>query len=79
MRGIKMIHSDSSTLIQNVNLISHISTTTALFALLWILSAINFLRRTMTRKEINYHEFVLDIQIFVICFVIMLYSTNSTK
>ena len=76
MRGIKMIHSDSSALIQNVNLISHISTTTALFALLWILSAINFVRRAMNQKEINYHEFVLDIQIFVICFVIMLYSTK---
>ena len=76
MRGIKMIHSDSSALIQNVNLISHISTTTALFALLWILSALNFARRAIRREEINYHEFVLDIQIFVICFVIMLYSTK---
>ena len=74
-----MIHSDSSALIQNVNLISHISTTTALFALLWILSAINFVRRAMKQKEINYHEFVLDIQIFVICFVMMLYFSNISQ
>jgi hypothetical protein len=36
----------------------------------------NFARRAMKQKEINYHEFVLDIQIFAICFVLMLYSTK---
>ena len=76
MRGIKMIHSDSSALIQSATFVSHISTATALFALLWILSALNFARRAIRQEEINYHEFVLDIQIFVICFVIMLYSTK---
>ena len=71
-----MIHSDSSALIQSASFISHISAATAFFALLWILSAMNFARRAMKQKEINYHEFVLDIQIFAICFVLMLYSTK---
>jgi uncharacterized membrane protein YozB (DUF420 family) len=60
-------------------LIGHISATTALFALLWILSALNFARRAIRREEINYHEFVLDIQIFVICFVMMLYFSNISQ
>lgn len=71
-----MIHSDSSVLIQSAELTSHISAATALFALLWILAAINVLRRSMKQKEINYHEFVHDIRIFLICFVMMLYFTK---
>lgn len=73
------IYPDNSALMQGAQLIGHISATTALFTLLWILSALNFARRAIRREEINYHEFILDIQIFVICFVMMLYFSNISQ
>lgn len=72
------IYSDNSTLMQSIQLTltGQIPAATTLSMLLWILSALNFARRAMRREDINYPELTQDIQIFLICFAIMLYFSN---